>query len=42
VRTLWLTLELGGDLLSARQRKALTARFWMGLPRNNGHQFRRL
>jgi hypothetical protein len=28
VRTLWLTLELGGDLLSARQRKALTARFW--------------
>jgi hypothetical protein len=28
VRTLWLTLELGGDLLSARQGKALVARFW--------------
>ncbi len=29
VRTLWLTLELGGDLLSARQQKALAVRFWM-------------
>ncbi len=28
VRTLWLKLELGGDLLSARQRHALIARFW--------------
>jgi hypothetical protein len=28
VRTLWLTLELGGDLLSARQQQALVARFW--------------
>lgn len=28
VRTLWLTLALGGDLLSARQQQALTARFW--------------
>lgn len=28
VRTLWLTLALGGDLLSARQQKALVARFW--------------
>jgi hypothetical protein len=28
VRSLWLTLELGGDLLSARQQQALIARFW--------------
>ena len=28
VRTLWLTLELGGDMLSARQQKTLAARFW--------------
>lgn len=28
VRSLWLTLELGGDLLTARQQQALTARFW--------------
>lgn len=29
VRTLWLTLELGGDLLTLRQQKALVARFWV-------------
>lgn len=28
VRTLWLTLELGGDLLTARQQQALAERFW--------------
>lgn len=28
VRSLWLTLQLGGDLLSARQQQALVARFW--------------
>lgn len=28
VRTLWLTLDLGGDLLTARQQQALVARFW--------------
>ena len=28
VRTLWLTLELGGDLLTRRQQQALVARFW--------------
>jgi len=28
VRTLWLTLELGGDLLTRRQQHALVARFW--------------
>lgn len=28
VRTLWLTLELGEDLLSVSQQRALVARFW--------------
>ena len=28
VRSLWLTLELGGDLLTTRQQQALIARFW--------------
>jgi len=29
VRSLWLTLELGSDLLSPRQQAALAARFWV-------------
>jgi hypothetical protein len=28
VRALWLTLELGGDLLTLRQQQTLVARFW--------------
>lgn len=28
VRSLWLTLDLGGDLLTARQQQALLVRFW--------------
>ena len=28
VRSLWLTLDLGGDLLTTRQQHALLARFW--------------
>jgi len=28
VRSLWLTLDLGGDLLTARQQQAIIVRFW--------------